>query len=332
MVKYILRRVLLMVPMLIMASVVSFILIQLPPGDFVTAHVAELYEGGADPAYVEAEIRALEERYGFGKPLWVQYLKWIEGIVFRGDFGDSFQWNQPVVDLIVGRLFLTILLSIASTLFIWIVALPVGVYSAVKQHSLGDYISTFLGFIGVAVPNFLLALLLMYIMFRHFGRSVGGLFSPEYQEAPWSWLRVKDMLAHLWIPMVILGMSGTAGLIRTTRANMLDELRKPYVTFARAKGVPETRLLVKYPLRVALNPFVSGLAWLLPSLVSGSTIVSVVLNLPTTGPLYLSALQVQDMYLAGSFVLMLCTLTIVGTLCSDILLAWIDPRIRQGLG
>jgi peptide/nickel transport system permease protein len=318
--------------MLIGVSLLSFAVIQLPPGDFLSARVAELATMGATEEYIKMEIAALEGRYGLGQPIYVQYYKWMKGILTRGDFGDSFQWEQPVTELIWGRLSLTLVLSAVTTLCIWAVAFPVGIFSAVNQYSFGDYFATFLGFIGVAIPNFLLALVLMYLMFKYFGMSVSGLFSPEYIEAPWSWAKVWDLIKHLWIPVIILGTSGTAGLIRTMRANLLDELNKPYVNFARAKGLSEFRLLIKYPVRAALNPFVSGLAWLLPRLVSGSAIVSIVLNLPTTGPLLLSALRMQDMYLAGSFILMLSVLTVFGTLISDILLAWIDPRIRHGLG
>ncbi|MCB0062206.1 MAG: ABC transporter permease, partial [Caldilineaceae bacterium] len=268
------------------------------------------------------------ERYGLGQPVYVQYWKWVSGILFRGDFGRSFAWNMPVSDLIWGRLTLTFVLSLSTLLFIWIVAFPIGVYSAVRQYSVGDYIATFFGFLGVAIPNFLLALVLMYIAFKYFNQSVGGLFSPDYQEAPWSLAKVGDLLAHLWIPIIIIGTDGTAGLIRIMRANLLDELRKPYVVTARAKGLPEWKLLLKYPVRVALNPFISTVGWVLPSLVSGSAIVAIVLSLPTTGPLLLRALLSQDMYLAASFLLMLSILTVIGTLLSDLLLAWLDPRIR----
>jgi peptide/nickel transport system permease protein len=258
----------------------------------------------------------------------VQYWKWISGILFRGDFGESFEWNRPVTQMIWGRLGLTFILSFSTLIFIWLIAFPVGIYSAVKKYSLGDYVFTFLGFIGLAIPNFLFALTLMYIAFSKFGLSVGGLFSPRFQEAPWSLAKAVDLLQHIWIPMVVLGLAGTANLIRTMRANLMDELKKPYVVTARAKGLAESKLLIKYPVRVALNPFISTVGWILPNLVSGSTVVSIVLNLPTTGPLLLRSLQSQDMYLAGSFILLLSTLTVIGTLLSDILLAAVDPRIR----
>jgi peptide/nickel transport system permease protein len=326
MLAYIVRRVLLMIPTLLIVSVISFAIIQLPPGDYVDSLEASFAAQGG--SVDQAQLEAIKERYGLGEPMHIQYYKWMSGILLRGDFGRSFEWNRPVADLIWDRLGLTFLISISTILFTWFVALPVGIYSAVRKYSLGDYVVTFLNFIGLAIPNFLLALVLMYIAYAYFGQSVGGLFSPEYANAPWSWARVADLLAHLWIPVIVLGTAGTAGLIRIMRANLLDELHKPYVTTARAKGLPEWRLLLRYPVRIALNPFISTVGWSLPRLVSGAIIVSVVLSLPTTGPLFLQALKSQDMYLAGSFILMLSTLTVVGTLVSDILLAWLDPRIR----
>lgn len=326
MIQFIIRRLFLMIPTLFVVSIVSFIIIQLPPGDYVTAYVANLSTTGET---IDQEVLdALRERYGFDQPIYVQYFKWITNIIFKGDFGQSFEWNRPVEELIWDRFTLTLIISISTLLFTWIVAFPIGIYSAVNQYSLGDYIATFFGFLGLAIPNFLLALVLMYLAFKHFNQSVGGLFSPEYIDAPWSWEKLKDFLGHLWIPMVILGMSGTATLIRVMRANLLDELRKPYVITARAKGVPEWKVILKYPVRIALNPFVSTVGWVLPGLVSGSLIVAVVLSLPTTGPLLLRSLMSQDMYLAGAFILLLSSLTMFGTLISDILLAWLDPRIR----
>jgi peptide/nickel transport system permease protein len=315
-----------MIPTLLVISMVSFIIIQLPPGDYLDTLIATMASQGESVNY-EA-MRALEDRYGLGQPIYVQYYKWISNIILRGDFGQSFTWNKAVSEIIWDRLLLTFVLSLASLLFVWVVAFPVGIYSAVKQYSVGDYIATFLGFIGLATPNFMIALILMYVAFKVFNQSVGGLFSPEYIDAAWSWARVGDLLAHLWIPVIIIGTAGTAGLIRIMRANLLDELKKPYVTTARAKGVSETRLLFKYPVRTALNPFVSTVGWVLPELVSGEAIVAIVLSLPTTGPILLRALLQQDMYLAGSFIMMLSTLTVVGTLVSDLLLAWLDPRIR----
>lgn len=323
---FIIRRILYAIPTFLAVSIVAFIIIQLPPGDYLTTLVASMASQGesVDPAALEA----LRNRYGLGEPIWVQYFKWMSNIFLRGDFGQSFEWNQPVTSLIWNRLMLSFTLSLSTLLFVWAVALPVGIYSAVRQYSLGDYTFTFLGFIGLAIPNFLLALVLMYIGFKFFGQSVGGLFSPEYQEAPWSLAKFLDMLGHLWIPIVIIGTAGTASLIRIMRANLLDELRKPYVVTARAKGLPEHQVIMRYPVRVALNPFVSTIGWVLPALISGEAITAIVLSLPTTGPLLLRSLMSQDMYLAGSFILMLSTLTIIGTLLSDVLLALLDPRIR----
>jgi peptide/nickel transport system permease protein len=326
MLQYVLRRILYMIPTMFAVSLVAFIIIQLPPGDYLTTLVASMATQGED--IDPAALQALEQRYGLGQPIYVQYWKWISGIILRGDFGQSFAWNMPVTDLIWGRLALTFIISLASLLFVWIVAFPIGIYSAVRQYSVGDYIATFLGFIGLAVPNFLLALILMYIAFKYFNQSVGGLFSPEYIDAPWTWGKVVDLLAHLWIPVIIIGTAGTASLIRIMRANLLDELRKPYVVTGRAKGLPEWKLILKYPVRVALNPFISTVGWVLPTLVSGATITAIVLSLPTTGPLMLRSLMSQDMYLAGAFILMLSLLTVIGTLVSDLLLAWLDPRIR----
>ena len=323
---YVIRRLLYMVPTLFAISLVSFLIIQLPPGDYLSTMVANLAAQG--DTVDSTRLNALEARYGLDQPIYVQYWKWISGIVLRGDFGHSFEWNRPVSTLIWDRLALTFVLSLSTLLFIWAVAFPTGIYSAVRKYSIGDYVATFLGFIGLAIPNFLLALVLMYVSFKFFNQSVGGLFSPDYIEAPWSWGKVVDLLSHLWIPMIVLGTAGTAGLIRIMRANLLDELHKPYVETARAKGLSETRLLLKYPVRVALNPFVSTVGWVLPELVSGAAIVSIVLSLPTTGPLLLRALKSQDMYLAGGFIMMLSVLTVVGTLISDLLLAWLDPRIR----
>ncbi len=328
MAQFIIRRILMMIPTLFAVSIVAFIIIQLPPGDFLTSYVANL--AGRGETVQQDVILAMNQRFGLDQPMHVQYIKWITNILFRGDFGQSFAWNQPVETLIWGRLTLTIVLSGSTLLFTWLIAFPIGIYSAVKKYSLGDYIATFFGFLGLAIPDFLLALVLMFIAFKYFNQSVGGLFSPDFagDNVPWSINKVIDLLSHLWIPVLILGMSGTASLIRIMRANLLDELRKPYVRTARAKGLPEWKVILKYPVRVALNPFVSTAGWLLPALVSGSIIVAVVLSLPTTGPMLLSALTSQDMYLAGAFILLLSVLTMFGTLISDVLLAWLDPRIR----
>ncbi len=321
---YIVRRLGVMAIMLVLISMISFVIIQLPPGDFLTTMVAGLESGTVD----QAQLDYLANRYGLNDPIYIQYWKWISGIIFSGDFGYSFQWKRPVSELIWGQLGFTLLLSISTLLFVWVVSFPIGILSAVRQYSKTDYLFTFVGFIGLAIPNFLLALVLMYVGFKYFGQSVGGLFSPEYAEAAWSWSKIGDLLSHLWIPIVVIGTAKTAELIRIMRANLLDELNKPYVATARSKGMRESRLLLKYPIRIALNPFVSTIGWVLPSLISGAVITSVVLNLPTTGPILLSALRSQDMYLAGSFILMLSTLTVVGTLISDLLLARLDPRIR----
>jgi peptide/nickel transport system permease protein len=270
----------------------------------------------------------MRQRYGLGEPFYIQYWKWISNIIFYGDFGQSFEWNRPVSTLIYERMGLTLVLSLATLFFIWALAFPIGIYSAIRKNSVGAHVATLVGFIGLAIPNFLLALVFMYLSFRYMGQTVGGLFSPQYESAPWSLAKVLDLMSHLWIPVIVLGMAGTASLIRIMRANLLDELNKPYVVTQRAMGHPEHVLLMKYPVRVALNPFVSTIGWVLPGLVSGATITAIVLNLPTSGPMLLRSLLTQDMYLAGSFILLLSVLTVVGTLISDILLAWLDPRIR----
>lgn len=326
MAQFIIRRLLYMIPTMFAVSLVAFIIIQLPPGDFLTSYIANISAGGE--TVTQDVIDGLNQQFGLDQPIYVQYFKWITNIILRGDFGTSFAWRAPVESLIWSRLSLTVVLSVTTLLFTWAVAFPIGIYSAVNKYSLGDYVATFFGFLGLAIPDFLLALVLMYIAFKYFNQSVGGLFSPEYVDAPWDTAKVLDLLSHLWIPMIILGTAGTASLIRIMRANLLDELRKPYVRTARAKGLPEWKVILKYPVRVALNPFVSTAGWLLPSLVSGSIIVAVVLSLPTTGPMLLSALTTQDMYLAGAFILLLSILTMVGTLVSDVVLAWLDPRIR----
>lgn len=328
MVGYILRRILYMIPTLFGMSLISFMIIQLPPGDYLTSLLATMSDSGQtiDPAQVEL----LKSIYGLDQPFYVQYFKWVWGILTRGDFGYSFEWNQPVSKLIWERMGSTLLISVLSLVFVWAVSFPIGLYSAVNRNSIGDHLFTLVGFLGLAIPNFILALVLMYVAFAWFGQSVGGLNSPEFAEAPWSWDKLVDLLAHLWIPVIIIGSSGTAALIRILRANLTDELNKPYVLTARAKGLPEHQVVLIYPVRIALNPFVSALGWVLPHLVSGVTIVAIVLNLPTAGPLLFRALVSQDMYLAGSFILLLSALTLVGMLVSDVLLALLDPRIRLG--
>ena len=319
------RRVLWMIPTLLIISVISFSIIQLPPGDYLTSYIAALEATGE--MVTEEQAAALRTRYNLDAPLHVQYYRWLKGL-FKGDLGMSFEWNKPVVELIGERLFLTVVISLVTLTFTWAVAIPIGIISAVKQYSVWDYLFTFLGFVGLATPGFLLALLLMFVGYRVFGVSAGGLFSPEFEAAPWSLAKVGDLAAHLWIPVIIIGSAGTAGLIRVMRGNLLDELRKLYVVTARAKGVSPVKLLLKYPVRVAVNPIISTVGWLLPAIVSGSVIVAVVLGLPTIGPLLLRALMNQDMYLAGSMVMILSSLTVIGTLISDLLLLWLDPRIR----
>jgi peptide/nickel transport system permease protein len=325
MAQFILKRILFMIPTLFVISIITFIIIQLPPGDFVSSMVANATAQGQN--IDAAEIQALRARYGLGQPLPLQYLKWMGGIL-QGDFGFSYAFSEPANNLIKGRLGFTLLLSLSSLLMTWAIAFPIGIYSAVRKYSPGDYLFTLIGFLGLAIPDFLLALVMMYIAFKYFGQSVGGLFSERFIGEPWSIDKVIDLAGHLWIPMVIVGMAGTAGLIRILRANLLDELFKPYVITARSKGISERRVIMRYPVRIALNPFISTIGWALPALFSGETIVGVVLSLPTIGPLLLNALKTQDMYLAGSIILILSTLTVIGTLLSDILLAWNDPRIR----
>jgi peptide/nickel transport system permease protein len=300
----------------------------LPHGDYMTMYVMQLRLAGNDVA--EAEIQRLTNMYHLDKPLYDQYFMWMRNILTKGDFGWSMQWNRPVMDVIGERLVLTMVVSILTLIFTWCVAIPIGIYSATHQYSLGDYFFTFLGFIGISVPGFLIVLVIVYTVFARTGMAITGLFSPEFIDAPWSWARLVDMLKHIWLPMVVIGLSGTAGLIRTMRGMLLDELQKQYVITARAKGIAERALLFKYPVRLAINPMISTIGWLLPAIISGEALVSVVLNMPTTGPLLLKGLLAQDMYLAGSFLLITASLTVIGTLLSDILLAWLDPRIRFG--
>ncbi|MFT5085744.1 MAG: peptide/nickel transport system permease protein [Candidatus Latescibacterota bacterium] len=325
MLNYIIRRVLIMIPTIAVISVLIFIIIQLPPGDIITSRLQQLQAEGQEVS--EEQIIALRARYHLNDPLQVQYIKWIGGLL-QGDMGYSIMLGQSVNNLIWERLGYTLLITTTATLLTWLVAFPVGVYSALRQYSVLDYAATLTAFLGLATPNFLLALVLMYLGYEWFGIAVGGLFSPEYADAAWDGAKLLDLLGHLWIPAVVIGTAGMAGLMRVMRANLLDELGKPYVTTALAKGLSPTRLVIKYPLRIAINPFISTVGWMLPGLISGSAITSVVLSLPTTGPLLLESLKNQDMYLAGSFLLMLSVLTVIGTLLSDILLAITDPRIR----
>ncbi|OUS21602.1 ABC transporter permease ['Osedax' symbiont bacterium Rs2_46_30_T18] len=322
---YLIKRVLTMIPTLIVISILVFIIIQLPPGDYLESHIAELESQGesVDPQ----QIAFLREEYGLDKPMWEQYIVWISGFV-QGDLGFSFEYNLPVSEVVGDRMWLTILVSFFTILVTWIIAFPIGMYSATHPYSWGDYGLTFLGFLGLAIPNFLLALVLLYLANQYFGTSIGGLMDSEFIDQPWSWDKFVSVLEHLWIPVLVIGTSGTAGMIRRLRANLLDELRKPYVVTARAKGMGEFRLLTKYPLRLSLNFFIADIGSLLPSIISGAEVVAVVLSLPTTGPILLAALQSQDMYLAGSFLMFLAILTVVGVLVSDIALAMLDPRIR----
>ncbi|MDG2287015.1 MAG: ABC transporter permease [Alphaproteobacteria bacterium] len=326
---YVIRRILIMIPTLIAISAITFIIIQLPPGDYLSTLIAELQSQGenVDPAKIEA----LRAQYGLDRPLIEQYLVWTWGLL-NGDFGFSFEYQLPVADVVGDRLFLTLVLNFTTIIFIWLVSFPIGIYSATHQYSWGDYGLTFIGFIGLATPNFLLALVLLYLANVWFGTSIGGLMDPAYIDQPWSTGKLLSVLEHLWVPVVVIGTSGTAGMIRRLRANMLDELQKQYVVTARAKGLSSFKTLIKYPLRTALNPFIADIGNMLPQVVSGSAIVSMVLSLPTTGPMLIAALQSQDMYLAGSFLIFLALLTVVGMFLSDLALAWLDPRIRLGGG
>jgi peptide/nickel transport system permease protein len=327
MVSYILRRLGLAAITVVAITLVTFAILHLPPVDFVTAYAAQAAASGSSISAAEAD--AMRLAYGLNEPLWVQYWKWL-AMVATGNFGRSFEYGRPVTEVIGDRLWLTVLLSLGAVVVTWGLALPIGIYSAVRQYSIGDYIFTFLGFIGLAVPNFMLALIIMYFGLRWFGVSVGGLFSADQQLLPWSWAKVGDLVNHLPVPVLILTLAGTAQLVRIMRANLLDELRRPYVVTARARGLAERRVIMKYPVRAALNPFASTIGYLLPFMVSGSVIISVVLSLPTVGPLLLRSLLSQDMLLASTIILLLGVMTVIGTLISDLLLAWIDPRIRFG--
>jgi peptide/nickel transport system permease protein len=325
MLAYLVRRLILAVLTSLAVSVLAYVVIELPPGDYITSYIAQMSSSGSFVSAQEAE--ALRRQYGFDQPLYVQYLRWM-GMVLQGNFGMALEYTRPVSEVIGDRLWLTMVVSVGAIIFTWLVALPIGIYSAVRQYSVGDYIATFVGFIGLAVPSFMLALILMYFGFTMFNANIGGLFSDEMAEAPWSLAKAWDLTMHLPLPALILGFAGTAQLIRIMRANLLDELGKPYVVTARARGLSEARLILKYPVRVALNPFASTIGYLLPYVVSGSIIVSLVLSLPTVGPLLLKALVAQDMFLAGTIVLLLGVMTVIGTFLSDLLLMWIDPRIR----
>ena len=323
---FILKRLLVLPLLMFVFSVVSFILIQAPPGDFVSSYVAELAASGS--SMDQLQIDALRKLYGLDQPVYVQYFKWIFRML-QGDLGISLDFQKPISELIGERLMLTVILGLATLIFTFAIALPIGIISATRQYSFFDYFFTVLNYVGVATPTFMTALILMWLAFSNFGITITGLFSAEFEDVPWSMARAWDLAKHLWLPMVILGLDGTARLARILRANLLDELNKPYMEMARAKGMSEWRLVLKYPLRLAINPLVSSLGWYLPLIFSGSLIVATVLNLPTIGPLLLRSLISQDMFLAGTIVLTYFGLAVIGTLLSDILLAWLDPRIRM---
>ncbi len=325
MISFLLRRLATMVLTLLVISVLVFAIIQLPEGDYLSTYIADLEAQGesVDPAKIEA----LRQRYGLDRPLYEQYGVWVLGLA-QGDLGYSFEHDKPVSDVVGDRLWLSLILNLITVMFVYVVSFPIGVYSATNKYSIADYGFTLVGFLGIAIPNFLLALIMLYFANVWFGTSIGGLMDPKFIDEPWSWAKLLSVLEHLWVPVLVIGLSGTAGMIRRLRANLLDELNKQYVVTGRAKGLPEGRLLRKYPLRMALNPFISDIGSLLPEIVSGSVIVSAVMSLPTTGPMLLDSLQSQDMYLAGSFLMFLALLTVVGMFLSDVLLAVLDPRIR----
>jgi peptide/nickel transport system permease protein len=329
MLSYIIRRILIMIPTLVAISIVIFTIINLPPGNYFTTYIAELQGSGEKADLVKIEF--LEQEYGFDRPLWQQYLYWARGLL-HGDMGYSFSYDMPVSKVVGDRMLLTAVVSITTIIFTYLVAFPIGIYSATHQYSITDHLLTLLGFLGLATPSFLLALVLLYFANVYLGISIGGLMDPKYLDQPWSWDKVLSLMAHIWIPVLVIGSAGTAAMIRRLRANLLDELQKQYVVTARAKGLPPFRALFKYPLRMALNPFISDIGSLLPQVISGAAIVSVVLSLPTTGPMLLSSLRSQDMYLAGSFLMFMASLTVIGVFVSDLALALLDPRIRLQAG
>jgi peptide/nickel transport system permease protein len=328
MLAYIVRRLVLLIPVMFVISIVIFLIIQLPPGDYLTTYINNLKTSGIEVS--ESVAESLKRQYGLDQPIYTQYYLWMKNMLLYGDFGRSFQWNKPVKEILMERIPLTMGVSLATTLFVFMLAIPIGIYSATHKYSVFDYVFTFIGFFGLSVPGFLLALVLMWVIYNLTGATVSGLFSPQYADAPWNLAKIGNLLSRIWFPMIIIGMSGTAGLIRVMRGNLLDELQKQYVVTARAKGVPERIVLFRYPVRIAVNPIISTIGWILPSIVGGEVLVSIVLNLQTTGPVLLQAVRFQDMYLAGSITLILSILTIIGTLIADILLVWLDPRIRFG--
>jgi len=340
MLRYLIQRLFIMIPTLLVISFLVFAIIQAPPGDYLESMVAEMQSRGENVP--QDKIDWLRHTYGLDQPFYVQYLQWMfgswnglhyegGGLVF-GDLGYSFEHNLPVKEVVGDRLSLTVVVSLASILFVWLISFPIAVYSATHQYSFFDYLFTFFGYIGLATPSFLLALVLLYFANVWFGTSIGGLVDPQYMDQPWSWGKLVSVLQHMWVPVLVIGLPGTAGMIRRLRANLLDELNKQYVVTGRAKGLPPFRLLMKYPLRLSLNPFIADIGSLLPELISGSVVVSVVMSLPITGPMLLEALRSQDMYLAGSFLMFMAVLTVFGIFVSDIALALLDPRIRFGAG
>ncbi len=336
MISFVLRRLVTMAVTLLLISALVFIIIKLPPGDFLTNQIAELRAQGGEAAAAKAAF--LIKQYGLDRPVWEQYLAWL-GVwpgpngfsgLLQGNWGWSFEYDRPVNEVVGDALWLTLAINIAVVIFVHIVSIPIAIYSAARQYSWGDYLATLLGYLGLAIPNFLLALVLLYYMNRWFGISIGGLYDPKYATAPWNWDKFKSLLQHMIVPTLVIGLSGTAAMIRRMRANLLDELGKQYYVTAKAKGLPPTRALLKYPFRMALNPFVADIGHILPGLVSGSILVSLVMSLPTVGPILLAALRSQDQFLAAFILMFVAVLTVVGMLVSDLLLAWLDPRIRMG--
>jgi peptide/nickel transport system permease protein len=328
MLSYIIQRIIRAIPQVLLISILAFIIIQLPPGDIVTYQIQRLQASGVQVDQAQAE--ALMRQYGMDRPMYQRYLLWISNIITKFDFGYSYTFEKPVAQVIMERMGYTFAIALASAIFTWVVAIPIGIFAAVKQYSIADYVITLLTFVGLAVPAFFLAMIIMYVALTKFGIRVGGLFSPEYMVLPWSWGKFLNLLSNLWLPIILLGTGGVAGTIRTMRAMMLDELRKQYVTVARAKGLSEFQVIMRYPVRLAINPIISGLMWLLPWLFSGGIILEIVLNLPTAGPALYASLRQQDMYMAGAYVLIIGVLTAVSALFSDIMLAVSDPRIRFG--
>ncbi|HWR66009.1 MAG TPA: ABC transporter permease [Bellilinea sp.] len=326
MLRYILQRIILIPVLLIIFSIMVFALVQAPPGDFLTSYIATLSSSGS--SLDQAEIIALERQFGLDQPVHIQYLRWMENL-FHGDLGLSLEYQLPNAELIKDRIGLTIVLALFAFVFTWVMAIPIGIYSATHRNTILDYLVTVVNYTGVAIPNFMLALILMWWAYSQFDVSITGLFSREFEQAPWSFLKVVDLLKHIWLPMIVIGLAGTARLTRVMRANLLDELNKPYMVSGRARGLSEWQLVMKYPVRMAINPLVSTIGWYLPELFSGSLIVATVMNLQNIGPLLLRSLVNQDMYLAGAILMIYCFLAIIGTLISDILLAWLDPRIRM---